>query len=158
MNPPVAVFKWMGPLPDEPTGVPERFSNDDGEQLTLEAAYPAASALAAALRAAGWPCDDPLNEELGWGCDVGVAEKTISLYVHWTGIDYPPHQYIAIQWHVRRKLRERLLRRHPAADALAFVQQVLDLALRLVPQVADIHWLTDEEFAACYARGKPLSP
>jgi hypothetical protein len=82
-----------------------RISRDDGEQLTFEASYPAAAALAAALRDGAVSGDDLWEGELGWHFEIVVADKTVHLFLVWTAIEYPPHNCIAVQWHVRRSAR-----------------------------------------------------
>jgi hypothetical protein len=152
MKPPVAVFRWTGKLPDEPSGIPERVSGDEGEQLTYEAAYPSADALVAAIRSAGYNCTHPMAGEGGWGFDFDVADATVCLFINWTGIEYPPHNYIALQWRVRRSLLDWVLRRHPTTEVVDQARQVLHLALKVIPQVTDLHWLSDDELAAAYSR------
>lgn len=156
MIPPVALFRWTGDLPAEPTGSPRRLSGDDGEQLTFEASYPAAVALAAALRDGAVSDDDLWEGELGWHFEIAVASKTVHLFLLWTAIEYPPHHYIAVQWHVRRSAREWLLRRRPSPAVLETAQNVIDRAIRSLTLATDVQWLSDESFAASYCRGAAL--
>jgi len=157
MSTPVAIFKWIGPIPDEPTGIPERISGDDGEQMTYEAAYPAAVGVVNAFRDAGVKCDDPFAGTLGWLCDVRYRNRKVPLFINWTAIDYPPHNYIAIQWHVSSTWSELLLPwKPPPKEVESETHEVIDRVLRSMSDARDVQWLTEEQFDASYCQGKPL--
>lgn len=156
MTTPVAIFKWLGAIPDEPTGIPERISGDDGEQMTYEAAFPAAMGLVKALRDAGVECDDPFPGTLGWLCDVRYRNRKIPLFINWTAIDYPPHNYIGIQWDVSSTWSELLRWKPVPTEVESEAQEVIDRVLRSMSDVCDVQWLTDEQFDASYRQGKPL--
>jgi hypothetical protein len=153
---PVAVFRWMGLSDEDASANPRRPVDWDPEQKTREASHPAAVALVHALREAGHSCNTPEDDDTSWFSDVSVGESSVRFIVTWTGIEYPPHNYIALQWHVRRTFLAWLLRRRVPQQVQAVAQAALDQALRSVPLVAGLRWLRGEEFASSYSYGKPL--
>lgn len=156
---PVAIFRWTDPVPDEPRGIPERLSGDDGEQLTYESSYPAACAIAESLRDRGFQIEmEPVAGELGWTFHALVGDAPVNAFVNWTGIEGRTHNYIALQWSIRQGRLKSLFRGSPPETKINDVQHELAAALTSLASIADIRWLTDEEFDRVYRMGEPLPP
>ena len=150
----VAVFLWM----QQAAAASEPEAQEwDPEKETLLASRAPAFALVRALRGQGNSVHEPEEDEQTWCFSVGVGGDMVDVVVLWTAIDYPPHNYIAAQWRLRRPLLPRLLHVPLSADAVARCHAALDLALRSIPEVADLRWMSDEEFGRSYGGGFPLS-
>ena len=153
----IVVFRWNEePPPLLPSGHPGRISGDDGEELTYQAARPAATALFAALQRGGYAATDATlsHGEFGWHFDVSNAGQTYSLFVHWTGIENA--DYLAIQPRLRRRWFAALFRSRPSSDTLVPVKPMLSSVLDALPSVSSVQWLTQSQFTRAYCRGERL--
>ena len=146
----VAVFKWKGELPND--------DESDPEQLTTDFARPAAETLFAELRKQGYLSNvkTPYSGEGGWHFTINVDVQSYSVFTMWTGIGKQDEDYFAIQSYLRRGCLGALLAPRQPDENLEPLCLVLDTALRAIPLVTDLQWLTDQEFQNAYCDGGPL--
>lgn len=145
----VAVFRWEEELPG--FGV-----ETDPERLTTLAAQAPAKAIFAALRSQGCHADaeSPYDGEVGWHFTVEIDGRTYGVFTLWTGITGA--NSFAVQTDLKRGAFSTLFRKPIRDERLEPVRGALDRALASLPQVKDLQWLSDEQFASSYCRGETL--